>query len=168
MTLLQTRSRTRYLPRAGYLLRCESGSTLVETAITLTVVLALIFGAIEVGMMLYSYHFVSYAAREGTRYAIVRGSSCSSFSSACPAAASDIQNYVSNLGFPGIDITSSDVAVSWASYSQSTATWTACSNCNAPGDQVQVTVTYQVPWALPFLPSGNFQLTSTSAMVISQ
>jgi Flp pilus assembly protein TadG len=117
---------TSHLRNSASILRDERGSTLVEIALTITVLLTLIFGVIEVGLMLYTYHFVSYAAREGTRYAIVRGSTCSGFSSACPATASDIQNYVSNLGFPGIDIVSSDVSVSWASYSQSSATWTTC------------------------------------------
>jgi Flp pilus assembly protein TadG len=131
MTTAQATSRASRNPRVIRLMHCESGGTLVETAISISVLLTFIFGAIEVGLMLYSYHFVSYAAREGTRYAIVRGSTCSGFSSACPAAASDIQNYVSGLGFPGIDISTSDVSVAWASYSSSTATWTTCSNCNA-------------------------------------
>jgi Flp pilus assembly protein TadG len=154
--------------RLRRLMRGEFGGTLLETALTISVLMTLVFGVIEVGMMLYTYHFVSYAAREATRYAIVRGSTCSGLGSACPAQASDIQNYVSNLGFPGIDISTSDVSVAWASYSASTATWSTCSNCNLPGDQVQVTVTYPFPFSVPFVPQSSLQLTSTSAMVISQ
>jgi Flp pilus assembly protein TadG len=164
----QSASQTPGCLRPRRIMRDEQGGTLLETALTISILLSLVFGAIEVGLMLYTYHFVSYAAREATRFAIVRGSTCSGFSSACPAQASDIQNYVSNLGFPGIDISTSDVSVAWASYSPATATWSTCSNCNLPGDQVQVTVSYPFPFSVPFVPPSSLQLSSTSAMVISQ
>ena len=39
------------------------------------VVIPTLFGIIEVSLALYSYNFVTDAAREATRYAIVRGPS---------------------------------------------------------------------------------------------
>ena len=54
-------------------LREETGSTLVETALSITILLVLVIGIMDACLMVYSYHFISNAAREGTRYAIVRG-----------------------------------------------------------------------------------------------
>lgn len=150
----------------------EQGSTLVETALSLAVLLSLIFGIFEMCLALYSYHFVSEAAREGTRYAIVRGSSSgsdcpSSPAAACPAAQSDIQKYVSSLSFPGIKLTASDVSVAWSVYPAG-GTCSPSATCNNPGNMVKVTVTYPFPLSLPFISKRTLTLTSTSAMVISQ
>ena len=61
----------------------ERGSALVEFAIASTVALTLIFGIVDFGRGLYTYHLVSNAARAGSRYAIVRGSACTV--AGCPA-----------------------------------------------------------------------------------
>ena len=45
----------------------------METAMSMIILLTFMFGVMEAGFALYSYHFISEAAREGTRYAIVRG-----------------------------------------------------------------------------------------------
>ena len=51
---------------------------MVEFAIASSVLFAMLFGIIELGMALYCYTFVSEAAREASRYAAVRGqNSCS-------------------------------------------------------------------------------------------
>src|SRR4051794_4143568 len=52
----------------------ESGATMVEFAFATTILFALVFGIIQISMALYSYHFTADAAREATRWAIVRGS----------------------------------------------------------------------------------------------
>src|SRR5690242_3798419 len=107
----------------------------------MTLLLTLLFGIIEVGLMLYSYHFISNAAREGTRYAIVRGSSwgtaCGTYaSSGCTATTTQIQQYVLHLGFPGIDHTKLSVTPS----SSLTVGGSACSpfnSCNSASNVVQ-------------------------------
>ena len=38
---------------------------------------------------------------------------------------------------------------------------------NAPGDPVQVTVTYTFPLVIPFVPSETFTMTSSSQMIIA-
>ena len=90
----------------------EEGSTLVEMAFSCTILLSVMIGIFQVSLMLYCYHFISYAAREGARYAIVRGSnSCltagisTSTISNCNQTGSGtaIVNYVGSLNFPGID-----------------------------------------------------------------
>lgn len=154
-------------PRPALRQRAEQGSALVETALSAVLLLTVIFGCFEISLAFYSYHFVSEAAREATRYAIVRGSSCSGFSSACPASANDIQSFVRNLNFPGIDPNNLAVTTTWSPTSAggSCAPSAACDN---PGNQVQVTVTYSLPLRIPFVPSQLLNLTSTSEMVISQ
>ena len=52
----------------------SDGQTLVETAVSLTILFSMVFGLINVGMALYSYNFVAESEREGSRYAMVRGS----------------------------------------------------------------------------------------------
>lgn len=153
-------------------LRGESGGTLVETALSMTLLLTLVFGIIEVSLMLYSYHFISNAAREGTRYAIVRGSSwttaCGTYtSSGCTATTTQIQQYVLNLGFPGIDPAKLTVTPT----SSLTTGGSSCSpftSCNAASNVVQVKVTYNFPFSVPFVTPRTISISSASQMVISQ
>ncbi|MGC2422448.1 MAG: TadE family protein [Candidatus Acidiferrales bacterium] len=132
----------------------QRGSTLVEFAVVLTVLFMFLFGVMDFARALYAYHFVANAAREGARYAIVRGSTCSSWGTACPAAASDIQTYLRNVP-PGIN--PNNVTV--------TTTWTPNNN---PGSTVQVKVQYSFQFILPFLPKSTLVMTSASQMVIAQ
>jgi Flp pilus assembly protein TadG len=132
----------------------RAGAALIETALTLALFLTVLFGIIETSLAAYAYHFISHAAREGTRYAIVRGKACNTFASACPATADDIQAHVRSLAFPGINETIGVVT-----------TW---SPTNDPGGLVQVAVTYPYHLSLPFMPVMTINMTSTSEMVISQ
>lgn len=49
----------------------EAGSQAVELALTLPVLLALFFGVIECGRLLFTYAALNFAAEEATRYAMV-------------------------------------------------------------------------------------------------
>jgi Flp pilus assembly protein TadG len=149
--------------------RSEHGAALVEFALSVTALFTFLFGVMVMATALYSYHFVSEAAREGARYAIVRGSGCttySGFTSNCPiSTAAPIQSYVRSLGFPGIDTNNLTVAAAWSAYPSGTCTPSAA--CNNPGNQVQVTVSYQLPVKIPFVPARTLTMTSTSQMVIA-
>ncbi len=147
--------------------RSEHGSAVVETALSFIVLLTMIFGILAISLALYTYNFISDAAREGTRYAIVRGSACQGFGSACPAASSDVQTYVKGLGFPGIDPSAMTVTPAW-SVGPGQTSCTPSASCNNPGNLVKVTVQYQFPLAVPFLTARTLSLTSSSQMVISQ
>lgn len=155
------------------------GSTMVEAAISISVVLMLLLGAFDFSLCFYTYHYISDAARQGSRWAMVRGDlSCSNTPnlSDCDATGDEIAAYVEGLGYPGID--SADymkVSTNWLSvntYSGSTGqTWSSCGTtdtCKAPGNQVQVTVSYNFPLSLPFLWQKGLKLQSTSSMVIAQ
>jgi Flp pilus assembly protein TadG len=143
----------------------EEGSAMVETALSLGILLTFLFGVMETGFALFTYHFISNAARETTRYAIVRGSSCTGFVSACPATPNDIMTYATTLGFSGI--TTSDVSVSYAGYPAG-ASCIPNRLCNNPGNMVTVTITYTFPFNVPFVPAKTFAMSSASSMIISQ
>lgn len=154
-------------------IRGDEGASLVEMALACAVLFAVLFGLFEMTLAFYTYHFVSEAAREATRWAIVRGSQCSTNTPAlndCNASTSDIQNYVQNLGYPGLSAANLTVTTAWLQQTAPpNATWAACAGeCNSPGNQVQVTVAYAFPLTIPYWKSTTLNVSSTSTMVISQ
>jgi Flp pilus assembly protein TadG len=147
----------------------DEGATIVEMALACTILIAIMFGILELSLGLYTYNYVSDAAREATRYAIVRGSSCSTLTN-CSATSAQIQTYVQDLGYPGINSTNTTVTTTW--YTPSTSpptTWTVCTTgtCNAPGSSVKVKVSFNFPLGVPFLRFSSLTLQSTSQMVIA-
>jgi len=171
--------------RSGVVFRSDEGATLVEMALATTILFALLFGVFEISLASYTYHYISDAAREGARWAIVRGSNCyqdmpwapSSFK--CDATSDQIGDYVKSLGYPGIDARNITVTTTWHAAHPVTAsdppstTWdtTDCGDtdpCKVPGNEVQVTVTYYFPLSIPFWKSETLPISSTSTMVISQ
>lgn len=166
-------------------MRGENGGTLVETTLSLLLLFVFIFGIIELSWALYSYHFVSDAAREGSRYAMVRGSdwptTCTSYTSAgCVATAAQVAQYVSSLNFPGIWVSTSanngqtdDVFVCYSSSIPSSApaactTVPSSTTTGAAGSVVQVTVTYPFSFGIPGLRKFTYSLSSSSQMVVAQ
>jgi Flp pilus assembly protein TadG len=148
---------------------CDQGSALVEMALACSVLFAMLFGIIEISLALYTYNYVSEAARAGSRYAIVRGASCSYLTN-CGATPAQIQTYVWGLGYPGINSANTTVTTTWLSPSASPpTTWSVCSSgaCKLPGNAVKVNVTYSFPLSIPFVPSSTLSLHSTSQMVIA-
>lgn len=151
--------------------REENGSSLVELAISASVLLVMIFGIMDVSRALYTWHFVSWAAQSGTRYAIVRGArwsgtSCTSTTTvACAATAANVQSFVQGLAPPGVTSSSVLATTTWPG---TTPGGTSCSTANGDGCLVQVTVTYTFAFLQPFLPSAGITLSSTSEQVIQQ
>ena len=137
-------------------LKLEEGTSLVEFALTSAVLFMSLFGVFALCGALYSYVFVAEAAREATRYAIVRGSSCTGLSD-CPIDSPKLNTYVQNMSFPGMSKTNLSASANWP-------------NGNGRGEPVNVTVTYSLPLAIPFWPKSGrvLQISSTSSMAISQ
>jgi len=142
----------------------ERGNTMVEFAFVVVIMLTILFGIIDFGRALYTYHFISNAAREGTRYASVRGATCdNAMVTPCPITARQIRNYVKNVPL-GIDV----------SQMNPTATFTnpnGLAVCGAtrdyPGCAIQVQVSYNFKFLFPLMPS-NFTMSSTSQMIITR
>jgi Flp pilus assembly protein TadG len=156
---------------AGILLvlDAEEGATLIEVAVSFALMIALIVTIFQISLALYASHFVADAAREATRYAIVRGSSSCSNSpnlTNCNATAEQIKSWVRNLGYPGIDPQRLNATTTWPS--GGVDCYPSASPCNNPGSLVNVVVTYEFPLSIPFWKSATINLQSTSQMVISQ
>ena len=109
---------------------------MVEFAIVAVIFfIPLVFGIIEFGRMAWAKSTVTAAAREGVRFAIVRGSES-------PAAADSaaVANYVKGrTRLDGIN-----VRTAWIS-------------SNVPGDTVEVTVTYAFSSLIPIIQSRQLQ-----------
>ena len=127
--------------------RGERGSAIVESALSLTVFLMLLFAAMDFGRMVFAYNFVSYAAREATRYAVVRGT-------ANPVDAAALTTFVKSEAV-GLDPSAITV----------TPTWTPD---HTPGSTVLVKVQYSFLPLGPYMPAGPITMYSTSKMLISQ
>jgi Flp pilus assembly protein TadG len=150
-------------------LRDDGGSTIVEMAVSCVLFVAVLFGVFEGCLASYTYHLISEVAREGSRWAIVRGSDCHKNTPGldnCGADQTAISSYVKSLSFPGID-SSSRMAVTAAWYTPG-ATAACTTQCNQPGNTVQITVNYSFPFAVPFIPRSTIRIGSSSRMVISQ
>jgi hypothetical protein len=149
----------------------DSGSALVEFAISSVVILSVLFGIIDAGRALYAFDWVGNAARQGTRFMIVRGLYCVydpvPLPGGCPATAADSTNYITNATGNGLDTTGIDT-------SQVTVT-TTCFLVGhalgpppcAPTGWVIVNVQYNFRFITPFLAAiPPWQMTSTSKVIV--
>ena len=150
---------------------------MAETALVLAVLLLAVFGVMDFGRLMYSYHLVNNAARLGTRFAIVRGSQCKHYITGptdtwpCPtsqaAAQTEIRNYVQQqsvlMGLGNVTVPNPVWSfVQGCSPPTGTSTYN-----NQPGCQVAVTVQYPFSFFMPFMPGTSITLSSTSKMLIS-
>ena len=159
----------RKLEEVRLVFHADDGATLLETAVSFGIMIALVVSVFQTSLALYTSHFVADAAREATRYAVVRGSSSCSNSpklTDCNATADDIGSWVRNLRYPGIDPRRLTVTTTWPS--SGADCYPSSSPCNNPGNLVNVAVTYAFPLNVPFWESASLNLRSTSQMVISQ
>ncbi len=135
-------------PGTGVLTRWrnERGNELVEVAIVGTLFFTLVFGIMEVGRAIWIYDTVAHLAREGARYAIVRGAE-----SGQAVGAAEVEAYVQGraAGMTGLVVTT---------------TWDPD---NDPGSVVQVQVDRPFDPVVPLVGLGTIALSSTSRMVIA-
>jgi Flp pilus assembly protein TadG len=153
----------------------ETGGTLVESAVGMTLLLMVIFGILDCSRALYVDHYVRYAAEEAARYAMVRGATwnnapCSSAATeSCTATNANVVTWVNSITPAGIDSANNlAVATTWSGKTPTGASCTATSTTNGPGCVVQVQVSYNFNFVLPFLPANGILMQSTSAVAISQ
>jgi Flp pilus assembly protein TadG len=160
--------------RSGHFGKEESGSILVDFAVSISVVMMVTFGVLDCSRAVYIDHFLATAARSATRYAMVRGSSfsgaaCSTPSTSnCTAIAVDVTNYVKSILDTGVGTTALTVSTTWPG---TTPTGVACDTTDgndSPGCVVSVQINYAFGVVLPFMPANTFVLTSSSAVAIAQ
>ncbi|HKF52523.1 MAG TPA: TadE/TadG family type IV pilus assembly protein [Candidatus Acidoferrales bacterium] len=149
----------------------ERGSTLVEFALVFILFMTILLGIAGFGHALYAYHYVSSAARQATRWAIVNGADCTSDNTCtAPASKSDVQTFVQNVTPQGIDWSQVTVTTCGMSGDAECAdsTLTACATTvNDPGCVAQVKVSYNFQFVFPLLPTNTLTLSSTSEMIIA-
>jgi|GEM_PF-6289255 Flp pilus assembly protein TadG len=155
--------------RLKSLVRDEDASELVEFAIASSILFAMIFGIIEFCMVMYAGNFVAYAAQQGSRYAMVLGSSwttnCTTAGSYdCALTASNqndvVKGYILRLSHPGLNMTADNIIVNL----DAPASGGACA-AFSKGCRVKVKVSYTFQMNLPFY-SPNIPLSSTSEETI--
>lgn len=142
--------------------RGECGASLPETAIVMAVVLALLFAIIDFGRAMYTYASVAQLARQAARWAIVRGAQCTQLDH-CDAVSADVQTYVQGQSMGVMNASNITANASWPPSGCPTGL-----SAKSPGCIVIVTVSYPFNFMLPFLPTSQFVMSSTSQMVISQ
>jgi hypothetical protein len=138
----------------------QRGSALFEQALTIIVLLSVMFGIIDFARALYTYHFVANVAREASRWASVR-------SSTSPLGAADhsnVESLVSNVSGMGLDAANITSSINWLSPPHGSPSCPA----NIPGCVVEVQVNYNFKFFFPFMPSRSINMQSTSEMVITQ
>jgi Flp pilus assembly protein TadG len=145
-------------------MRRQRGSTLVEQAIILPVLLAIFFGVIDMSRALYSYSYVSYIAREATRWASVRSTGLNGG----PITNTEVKAFVSNVTGMGLDPAQISTTTAWVAPPTATPACPGGAADQKPGCVVQVTVNYNFKFILPFLPAGTLRMSSESQMIITQ
>jgi Flp pilus assembly protein TadG len=80
--------------------RRENGQDVVEFALILPLLLLLIFGIVEFGIVMFSYNTISNAAREGARVSVISGATTDEIVAAVQALA------------PGLGLTAANITLS--------------------------------------------------------
>jgi len=126
----------------------QSGQTIVEFALSALLFFTLLFGTIELGMLIWRYNMVANLAQEGARWASVRGST-----SSIPASNSDVQTHVQGRA-GGMMVTAT--------------TPLGAPSALQPGQTLSVQVQTTVAPLTQLVPHGTLTLSSTASMVIAR
>ena len=148
------------------LIRDEDGNDMVEFSFAATALMLLIFGIVEFSLFMNAGSFVRVAAKQGTRYWMVRGADwtttpCNPVSSFdCEATPANVTSYVKSLPHPGL--TTANILVTPTPMLVNVA-GVPCA-AYAQGCQVEVKVTYT--FTLSTFWSASIPLTATSIETI--
>lgn len=152
----------------------ERGDSLVEFALSITLMLTAIFGVMDASRALFSYHFASYAAEEGVRYAIVRGSafsgtSCSTTSTySCDATSANIQSYVQAIVPPGTSGGTVTATATWPGTNPEGTAGSCSTTASVDGCLIKVKVTVPFQFIMPFIPHNSLTFTANAEGVTEQ
>lgn len=124
----------------------EAGQSLIEFALVLPLLLLIITGLFDVARATWQENTLAYAAREGTRYAIVHGSAAADGTVVYPSSYQAVVDVVRNaaVGVPTVSVT-----VSWPD-----------AGCYDRNCRVQVDATAPfVPIPSQYMLGSTFQIT---------
>ena len=128
----------------------ERGSYIIEFGLSFALFFGIILGILDVSRGIYAYSFLAGAAKEGSRYAMIHGSSSGS-----KASSSDVQGVVQKYLIGMVDPGSATVTTTWNPTSEN------------PGSIVTVKVQYTYAPITSWL-VGNWTLQSNSQVMVMQ
>lgn len=151
----------------------ETGSEIVEFALSICVWMGAAFLVMYGSFALYAAHFSANAAEEAGRYAMVRGSSwngesCTSTALDCTATSNDISNFVVQSMPPGLSASNVSVLTNWPGTTSAGGTCDSVDGANSPNCIVQVTVSYRFKFPVPFFTQNTLPFSSTSQVTIAR
>jgi hypothetical protein len=141
----------------------KSGQALVEFALVAPFFFLLLLGIIEGGRLVFHYHTLGNATREGARYAIVHGANAAdgcpsgplpgSLVNPCDPSADNVRAAVVEAAFSLVDVTEfKEILVEY-------------DPANARGDRVHVQVEYVYRPIMPLFPP--FSIIAETTLVIN-
>jgi len=137
--------------------RSDDGHAMVELAVTMPVMMMFIIGFMQLCMAFYTYDAISEMAREGTRYAIVRGSTCvTPVNGSCTVNAANVNAFVKSIGFLNGNSSALTVATTYPDGNE------------APGSRVKVSISYLFEFTIPFTSIKPITMSTSSTMYIIQ
>ena len=110
----------------------ERGAVAAEFALLLPVLLTILFGTIEFGMIMYSRELITNASREGARAGIIQVS---------PKPTSGQITTIATTYLTGTGINPADVTI------------TVTGAGGASPATLTVATTYRYPWLIPYIPT---------------
>lgn len=164
MTFMQQNAPASLRSMLRWLRTEESGSALVELAVSLALIgIPLLLGTIYVGVLLFDSIEVSNAAHAGTMYGMQSSTYASDSAGMTTAAQSEAPDLGTNLNVTPTTFYACSSAIDGTQYSTQTAATTACTGgSNHALEFIQVTAAYT---ATPFARIAGFQRTVTISSV---
>jgi Flp pilus assembly protein TadG len=147
----------------------HGGSTFLEFVLVGVPVIFVMFSTFEMARGMWSYHSLAYAVREGTRYAIVHGASCSTDPNSCTVTIGQIAGKIKTAGV-GLDGSALDLTFTPNTGSAITCTMNNClsnnttwppSSANSIGTPLTISANYPFRSGIAFFfpgsrPTGSF------------
>jgi Flp pilus assembly protein TadG len=124
----------------------KRGSSLPETVIIMICFLALMFGLMDFGRLVYTYAWLFDIGQKAQRWAIVRGSNCTKLNE-CQLTAAELKAYIQDHAF-GIPL--------------SGFTTLSAIPGTTPGTRVTIYMDYTFNWMFPFMPKNPVLMSTTS------
>jgi Flp pilus assembly protein TadG len=110
----------------------ERGAVAAEFALLLPVLLMILFGTIEFGMIMYSRELITNASREGARAGIIQ---------VIPKPTAGAITTIATTYLTGVGINPADVTIAVVGAG------------GANPATLTVTATYRYPWLIPYIPT---------------
>jgi Flp pilus assembly protein TadG len=142
------------------------GTTLVESAIVLSVTFMFLIGLMVIGKGVSDYQAVAFLAREGARYASVHGGQYAQVTGGAIATPATVYSNAITPAAGGLDLTNLTYSVTWDDPSENPVYMFNPAKNMYRINYVNVTVNYS--WLpLAYLGNSVITLTSTSRMPIT-